>query len=235
MATTIRLDKFLCDMEFGTRSEVKTLIKKGLVSVNDSICKVNEYKIDPQNDKVACQGKLCEYQTFYYYMLHKPAGYVTATEDNLSLTVMDLLGDSNRKDLFPVGRLDKDTEGLLLITNDGQLAHKLLSPKKHVPKTYLVHIPEKLDESQIKALEKGLDIGDDKDTLPAKVDVVNDTTIHLTITEGRYHQVKRMLLSVGSEVIYLKRLCFGPLFLDDSLPKGAFRKLTNEEITCLQI
>lgn len=235
MATKIRLDKFLCDMELGTRSEVKSLIKKGLVSVNDTICKVPEYKINPHNDKIVCQDKLCEYQTFYYYMLHKPAGYVTATEDNLSQTVMDLLGDCNRKDLFPVGRLDKDTEGLLLITNDGALAYRLLSPKKHVTKTYLVQIPKPLSTNQIEALEQGLDIGDDKLTLPAKVKVIDDTTIHLSITEGRYHQVKRMLKSVGSEVLYLKRLTFGPLILDESLPKGTFRKLSEEEIACLQM
>ena len=234
MATNIRLDKFLCDMDFGTRSEVKAIIKKGLVTVNESICKVPEYKIDPHNDTIVCQGKLCEYETFHYYMLHKPAGFITATTDDTAPTVMELLGDSNRKDLFPVGRLDKDTEGLLLITNNGALAHKLLSPKKHVPKTYLVKIPESLSMCQIEALEQGLDIGDDKLTLPAKLEVVDDTTIHLTITEGRFHQVKRMLLAVGSEVLYLKRLTFGPLILDENLPKGAYRKLNKEEIECLQ-
>ena len=235
MATLFRLDKFLCDMNFGTRSEVKTLIKKGLVTVNECICKVPEYKIDPHNDKVVCQGKLCEYETFYYYLLHKPAGYITATTCDNAPTVMELLGEDNRKDLFPVGRLDKDTEGLLLITNNGALAHKLLSPKKHVPKTYLVSIPESLSEAQIEALEGGLDIGDDKPTLPAKVEIIDDTTIHLTITEGRYHQVKRMLLQIGSEVLYLKRLTFGPLYLDETLPKGAYRKLNKEEIACLKI
>lgn len=235
MATLFRLDKFLCDMELGTRSEVKSLIKKGHVMVNDSICKVPEYKINPHFDRVVCQGKLCEYETFYYYMLHKPAGFITATTDDTVPTVMQLLGDSNRKDLFPVGRLDKDTEGLLLITNNGGLAHKLLSPKKHVPKTYLVQIPETLSESQIEALEQGIDIGDDKLTLPAVVSVIDDTHIHLTITEGRYHQVKRMLLAVDSEVLYLKRISFGSLTLDRALPKGAYRALTEEEIACLQI
>lgn len=235
MANLVRLDKFLCDMEFGTRSEVKNVIKKGLISVNNSICKSPEFKIDPLIDKVICQGKVCEYEPFYYYMLHKPSGYITATTDDNSSTVMDLLGDYNRKDLFPVGRLDKDTEGLLLITNDGELSHKLLSPKKHVPKTYLVQIPKKLSKSQIEALENGLDIGDDKPTLPAKVELIDETIIHLTITEGRYHQVKRMLKAVGSEVLYLKRISFGCLVLDDNLTKGTFRKLTNEEVTCLKI
>ncbi len=233
MATFFRLDKFLCDMEFGTRSEVKALIKKGLVTVNDSICKTPEQKIDPYQDRVVCQGRLCEYAQYYYYMLHKPAGYITATEDHTQNTVMQLLGDAFRKDLFPVGRLDKDTEGLLLITNNGELAHRLLSPKKHVPKTYFVQIPKPLSKSQIEALENGLDIGDDKITLPAKVTVINDTSIHLTITEGRYHQVKRMLLAVNSEVLYLKRLTFGSLTLDESLPKGSFRALTEAEINQL--
>lgn len=221
-------------MDFGTRSEVKSLIKKGLVTVNDSICKAPEQKINPIDDKVICQGKLCEYEQFYYYMLHKPAGFITATTDADQQTVMQLLGDSLRKDLFPVGRLDKDTEGLLLITNNGELAHRLLSPKKHVPKTYLVQIPEKLSESQIEALERGVDIGDDKSTMPAKVTVIDDTSIQLTIVEGRYHQVKRMLLAVGSEVLYLKRISFGPLTLGENLPKGKFRALTETEITQLQ-
>jgi len=235
MATMIRLDKFLCDMEFGTRSEVKALIKKGLVSINNAICKVPEYKVNPHIDTIICQGKICEYETFYYYMLHKPAGYITATTDEHAPTVMDLIGDNNRKDLFPVGRLDKDTEGLLLITNNGDLAHKLLSPKKHVTKTYLVQIPEKLSKNQIEALEQGLDIGDDKLTLPAKVTILEDCTIQLAITEGRYHQIKRMLQAVGSEVLYLKRITFGPLTLDETLSKGAYRKLSKEEIACLQI
>ncbi len=234
MTTLFRLDKFLCDMEFGTRSEVKTLIKKGLVTVNDSICKTPEQKIDPCKDKIVCQGQLCEYAQYYYYMLHKPAGYITATEDSTQKTVMHLLGDKLRKDLFPIGRLDKDTEGLLLITNNGELAHKLLSPKKHVPKTYLVQIPKPLSKSQIEALENGLDIGDDNITLPAKVTVINDTTIYLTITEGRYHQVKRMLLAINSEVLYLKRIAFGSLTLDETLPKGSFRALTEAEINQLQ-
>lgn len=235
MAKSVRLDKFLCDMEFGTRNEVKVLIKKGLVTINDSICKVPDYKLNPETDQVSCQGKLCEYQKFYYYILHKPAGYITATTDDSAPTVMELLGNDYRKDLFPVGRLDKDTEGLLLITNDGALSHRLLSPKKHVSKTYLVEIPETLSQSQIEALERGLDIGDDKLTLPAKVEVIDDTTIHLTITEGRFHQVKRMLKAVDSEVLYLKRISFGSLTLDDQLQKGAYRALKEEELTCLQM
>lgn len=234
MAKLVRLDKFLCDMELGTRSEVKGFLKKGFVTVDGAVQKSPDLKIDPDTQKITFQDNLLVYQAFYYYMLHKPAGVITATEDTMHETVMSLLGEDARKDLFPVGRLDKDTEGLLLITNDGELSHALLSPRKHVPKTYFVEIPRKLDLGQIEALEQGLDIGDDKKTLPAKVEVLGDTHIHLTICEGRYHQVKRMLQAVDSEVLYLKRVTFGALTLDESLEKGSYRSLTEEEITALK-
>ena len=234
MAKLVRLDKFLCDMELGTRSEVKIYLKKGFVTVDGVIQKSPDFKIDPDTHKIAFQGNVLTYQEFYYYMLHKPAGVITATEDKAHETVMSLLGEDARKDFFPVGRLDKDTEGLLLITNDGELSHALLSPRKHVPKTYFVEVPEKLGLGQIEALEQGLDIGDDKKTLPAKIEILDDTHIHLTICEGRYHQVKRMLKAVGSEVLYLKRVSFGTLTLDDTLEKGSYRPLTEEEITALR-
>ena len=234
MAKLVRLDKFLCDMELGTRSEVKAFLKKGFVTVDGIIQKSPDFKIDPDTHEIAFQGKVLTYQEFYYYMLHKPAGVITATEDKVQKTVMSLLGEDARKDLFPVGRLDKDTEGLLLITNDGELSHALLIPRKHVPKTYFVEVPERLDLGQIEALEQGLDIGDDKKTLPAKVEILDDTHINLTICEGRYHQVKRMLKAVGSEVLYLKRVSFGTLTLDDTLEKGSYRPLTEEEITALR-
>lgn len=234
MAKLVRLDKFLCDMELGTRSEVKIFLKKGFVTVDGVTQKTPDFKIDPDTHEIAFQGKVLTYQEFYYYMLHKLAGVITATEDKVQKTVMSLLGEDARKDMFPVGRLDKDTEGLLLITNDGELSHALLSPRKHVPKTYLVEVPEKLNLGQIEALEHGVDIGDDKKTLPAKIEILDDTYIHLTICEGRYHQVKRMLQAVGSEVLYLKRISFGTLTLDDSLEKGSYRALTEEEITALR-
>lgn len=234
MAKLVRLDKFLCDMELGTRSEVKIYLKKGFVTVDGVIQKSPDIKIDPDTHEIAFQGKVLTYQEFYYYMLHKPAGVITATEDKVQETVMSLLGEDARKDLFPVGRLDKDTEGLLLITNDGELSHALLSPRKHVPKIYFVEVPEKLDLGQIEALEQGVDIGEDKKTLPAKVEILDDTHIHLTICEGRYHQVKRMLQAVGSEVLYLKRVTFGALVLDETLDKGSYRALTEEEITALR-
>lgn len=234
MAKLVRLDKFLCDMELGTRSEVKAFLKKGFVTVDGIIQKSPDFKIDPDTHEIAFQGKVLTYQEFYYYMLHKPAGVITATEDKVQKTVMSLLGEDARKDMFPVGRLDKDTEGLLLLTNDGELSHALLSPRKHVPKTYFLEVPEKLDLGQIEALEQGVDIGDDKKTLPAKVEILDDTHIHLTISEGRYHQVKRMLKAIGSEVLYLKRISFGALTLDDTLEKGSYRALTEEEITALR-
>lgn len=234
MAKLIRLDKFLCDMRLGTRSEVKIILKRGRVSVNGMMQKNPDLKINPETDSVSVDGKDLKYQKFFYYILHKPAGVITATEDANQTTVMILLGSDNRSDLFPVGRLDKDTEGLLLITNDGPLAHDLLSPKKHVPKTYLVEIPERLTEGQIKALKAGLDIGDEKPTLPAIVEILDDTHIHLTIQEGRFHQVKRMLAAVDSEVLYLKRISFGPLHLSADLEKGQYRALTEEEVTLLQ-
>lgn len=234
MGKLLRLDKFLCELGIGTRSEVKSLIKKGLVTVNGIAQKSPDFKINPEQDEVIYQEQVLKYQEFYYYMLHKPAGVITATEDRMQDTVMSLMGDCYRTDLFPVGRLDKDTEGLLFITNDGDIAHALLSPKKHVPKTYLVEVPERLDLGQIEALEQGVDIGDDKPTLPARVEVLTDTHIKLTICEGRYHQVKRMLKAVGSDVLYLKRITFGALILDESLPKGRYRALTDAEVALLK-
>lgn len=234
MAKLIRLDKFLCEQGIGTRSEVKIPLKKGLVTVNGIIQRSPEFKLNPETDVVTYQGTTLGYQEFYYYMLHKPAGVITATEDTRQETVMKLLKEDYRSDLFPVGRLDKDTEGLLLITNDGELAHALLSPKKHVPKTYLVEIPQKLNSNQIEALEQGVNIGDEKPTAAAKVEILDDKHIYLTIHEGRYHQVKRMLLAVGSKVLYLKRISFGSLRLDEALDKSCYRALSDEEVLILK-
>lgn len=234
----MRLDKFLCDMQFGTRSQVKELIKKGNISVNGNIVKAADLKIDENSDDISYMGESLRYQSFYYYMLNKPAGVVTATKDNIDKTVMDLIDGDGRKDLFPVGRLDKDTEGLLLITNDGGLSHKLLSPKKHVAKTYYVECDGKLTNEGMEKLESGIDIGDDKPTLPARVELLsqgdNSYRIKLTITEGRFHQIKRMVAAVGGEVTYLKRLSMGTLLLDDNLEKGQYRPLTEQEINDLK-
>lgn len=227
----MRLDKFLCDSGYGTRSQVKQLIKAGQVFVNGALCRQAEFKIDEKSDTVSVDGKECSYQKFVYYMLHKPADCVCAVKDNVSRTVMEYLAEEDlRKDLFPVGRLDKDTEGLLLITNDGALSHKLLSPKKHVPKTYYLKIKKELSDEDIKALETGVDIGDEKKTLPATVTRLTKKELRLTISEGRFHQVKRMLLALGNEVIYLKRISMGSLYLDENLKPGEYRALTGEEI-----
>lgn len=226
----IRLDKFLCEMEIGTRSQVKDIVKKGMVSVDGEVVKKADYKFDETAAKVCVNGKELSYQKFYYYMLNKPQGVVSATIDNHDKTVLDLLKDAPGKDLFPVGRLDKDTEGLLLITNDGELSHNLLSPKKHVDKTYLVETKVAVTEEMIHKLEQGVDIGEEQLTLPAKAERIEDKKIGLTITEGKFHQVKRMLKAVNNEVIYLKRLSMGSLKLDDTLALGEYRCLTDNEV-----
>ena len=217
----IRLDKYLADMGLGTRTEVKRDIKKGRISVNGEIVKSPEYKIDIQTDVVLADGKEIAYEELVYYMLNKPQGVVSATEDRRDKTVLDLISEKKRKDLFPVGRLDKDTEGLLLITNDGELAHNLLSPKKHVDKKYL---------------EEGVDIGEDKLTLPSHVFVLNEKRdeAEIVIREGKFHQIKRMFHAVGNEVVFLKRLSMGSLTLDEALLTGEYRLLTPQEIERLK-
>ena len=230
----IRLDKFLCEMEIGTRSQVKEMVKKGLISVNGEVVKKADYKFDENTAKVCIKEKELSYQKFYYYMLNKPAGVVSATTDNHDKTVLELLNGASGKNLFPVGRLDKDTEGLLLITNDGELSHDLLSPKKHVDKTYLVETAEMVTAEMVLRLEQGVDIGEEKRTLPAKVRQLEEKKIQLTITEGKFHQVKRMLKAVENEVVYLKRLSMGSLILDESLELGEYRSLTESEVNKLK-
>ncbi|MDO4291699.1 MAG: pseudouridine synthase [Eubacteriales bacterium] len=231
----IRLDKYLCEAEAGSRSQVKALIKKGRVTVNGEPAREPERKVDEERDRVELDGEPVCYERFVYYMLHKPAGLVTATQDKRERTVMELLKEAPGRGLFPVGRLDKDTEGLLLITNDGALAHRLLSPARHVDKTYLVKTALPVTEQMYEALRAGVEIGDDKPTRPAAADPLPGTEcgLILTITEGRFHQVKRMLQAVGNEVLYLKRLSMGPLVLDETLEKGAFRPLREKELEAL--
>ncbi len=230
----VRLDKFLCDMGIGTRSEVKNFIKRGQVCLNGEVVKKPEIKVDANRDLVTYNGVRCVYVQYAYYMLNKPAGVVSATRDRLSETVLDLLGNPGIKGLFPVGRLDKDTEGLLLITNDGMLAHELLSPKKHVDKVYYVRIAKKLQADDIRRLETGVTIEEGCLSMPAKVEVLSEKEILLTIHEGKFHQVKKMLHAVDNEVLYLKRLAMGPLRLDESLAPGAFRPLTEDEVAELK-
>ena len=226
----MRLDKFLCDTAGLTRTEAKNAVKKGQIAVNGQVQKAADFKVKETTDTVTFQGRLLSYAAFHYYMLHKPAGVITATEDKKESTVMDILREEKVKNLFPVGRLDKDTEGLLLITDDGELAHNLLSPKKHVDKEYLVKVRDSISEEDCRKLSEGVDIGDEKPTAPAKVERVAEKEILLTIREGRFHQVKRMLQAVGNEVLYLKRLSMGSLRLPKDLEKGAYRPLSEEEI-----
>lgn len=229
----IRLDKYLADMGIGTRTEVKKLIRQGKVKVDDYIVKSPEQKIDTVTQKVFCEGQEVGYEEYEYYMLNKPAGYVSATTDAKDKTVLDLITDKRRRDLFPVGRLDKDTEGLLLITNDGDLAHRLLAPKKHVDKLYYAKVEGLVTEDDVKAFAEGVNIGEGEKTRPAVLEILKSdeiSEIHLTIQEGKFHQVKRMFEAVDKKLIYLKRLSMGTLRLDENLKLGEYRTLTEEEL-----
>lgn len=230
----IRIDKYLCDMLIGSRSEIKEYIRKKLITVDGVVVTDPGMKIS-EDSAVTFKGEPLQYKQFMYYMLNKPQGVVSATKDNIDTTVMDLLKGVNTRDMFPVGRLDKDTEGLLIITNDGELSHRLLSPRSHVDKCYLVQLMHSITADDIKSLSKGVDIGDDTLTLPAKVEAIAADRIYLTITEGRYHQVKRMLEAVGNKVVFLKRVSFGPLELDSDLAPGQYRELDDSEIIMLNL
>lgn len=237
MEALLRLDKYLADMGVGTRSQIKQMVRKGQISVNGEVVKKPETKVNTASDQITVLGKQIAYQKYRYVLLHKPAGVVSATEDKREKTVLDLLPKEMQKDMFPVGRLDKDTEGLLLLTNDGDLAHRLLSPKKHVDKTYYAKIDGKVSEQDIDAFAEGVDIGDEKMTMPAILEILkaDDTSeILLTIQEGRFHQVKRMFEAVDKKVIYLKRVSMGPIHLEAELAKGTYRELTEEELEALQ-
>jgi len=236
----LRLDKYLADMQVGSRTEVKQMMKKGQVVVDGVKALKPEQKIDIDKAEVLVNGHPIGYAEYEYWMLHKPAGVVSATEDRHDKTVVELLKGSMRKDLFPVGRLDKDTEGLLLITNDGELAHELLSPKKHVDKTYFAHIDGVVTAEDVQAFKEGLDIGEEKLTMPAELVVLttdeeqNCSRIEVTIREGKFHQVKRMFEAVGKTVTYLKRLSMGSLVLDETLAPGEARPLKEEELADLK-
>ncbi len=229
----IRLDKYLADMGVGTRSEVKKYIKQGKICIDGSVVKSADMKVDTEKQSVTYLGQIIGYEEFEYYMLHKPAGVISATTDAKDKTVVDLIIDKKRKDLFPVGRLDKDTEGLLIITNDGDMAHRLLSPGKHVDKTYFARVEGRVTEDDVIAFREGVSIGQGEVAKPAVLEILCSdevSEIKVTIQEGKYHQVKRMFHSIGKEVVYLKRLSMGSLVLDESLPLGAYRKLTREEL-----
>ena len=234
----MRLDKFLCDNNIGTRSQVKEYIKKGQVTVNDQIIKKPETKVNEETDTVVCQAQPIHYRKYVYYMLNKPEGVVSATNDNTAPTVVSLLTVPEQKDLFPVGRLDKDTTGLLLLTNDGALAHDLLSPKKHVDKTYLAQVDGIMTDEDIEAFAQGIPLKDFT-CQPAKLELVsmdaekNQSLVRVTIAEGKFHQVKRMVAYCGKEVMDLQRLTMGTLTLDEDLKRGEWRRLTKDELEAL--
>lgn len=238
----LRLDKYLADMGLGTRSEVKGMIRSGRILVNGQRARSADIKIDPDEDEVMCDQMPVTYVHYEYYMLNKPAGVISATEDRREKTVVDLIDANQRKDLFPVGRLDKDTEGLLLITNDGQLAHQLLAPKKHVAKVYYAKVAGTVTEEDADIFANGVVIDETLTALPAKLDILSVTDkdcspvseIKIEIYEGKFHQVKRMFEAVGKKVIYLKRLSMGPLCLDETLACGQYRKLSEDEIQMLK-
>ena len=230
----VRVDKILSELGFGSRQEIKKYVKAGKVRINDNIVKKPEEKLNSEKDKLYFEGKEVDVEEFETFILYKPAGYVCATKDNLQKTVMELI-DSKRKNIVPVGRLDLDTEGILILTNDGALNHRLVSPASHVDKTYYAVFEGKLDENAVEMTKNGLDIEEGEVSKPAKLEIISDNEILLTIHEGKFHQVKRMVKALGGEVTYLKRVAFGGLRLDDlKLKKGESRKITEIEMEMLK-
>ena len=235
----MRLDKFLSDMGVGSRSELKRSIRKGLVTVNGQVQKDPGADVDTTSE-ISFDGNPVLYQSFEYYMMNKPAGVISASEDKRQKTVLDLMDSRKRKDLFPAGRLDRDTEGLLLITNDGQLAHRLLSPKHHVDKCYFVRVSGALGEEDVQRFADGIPYDEALTAMPAKLRILESgtdfSTAETTIQEGKFHQIKKMFAALGNgrEVVYLKRLSMGPLTLDPSLAPGEYRALTEEELAALK-
>lgn len=229
----MRLDKFLSNMGKATRSEASKLARGGKISVNGSVIKKCDIHIDPEKDIIALCGVPVTYKKYTYIMLNKPEGYVSATDDNREKTVLDLLPEEERRlGLFPCGRLDKNTLGLVILTNDGEGAHRLLSPKHHVSKVYYFECKLPLNKENTKLLESGIDIGG-YCTKPCKINMINETRGHITLTEGKYHQIKRMLEAVNNKIIYLERISFGGISLDQSLERGMWRHLTDNEINSL--
>ena len=232
----MRLDKFIADAGIGSRKEIKQALKGGLVCVNGQYENNAARHINPEADSVTFAGQKIEYKPFVYLMLNKPADTVSATYDNRDATVISLVPEEYAHyELFPVGRLDKDTEGFLLITNDGALSHNLLSPKKHVNKRYFARLDGEIAKGDKEKFAAGIVLDDGYKTLPAVLDAeIGSTEAYVTIQEGKFHQVKRMFADVGKHVTYLKRVSFGPLLLDESLELGEMRELTSEELALLK-
>ena len=230
----IRLDKLLAHSGYGSRKEVKELIRKGFVSVNEVVIKNDDYKVDETNDEVIVDGVIIDYLKYIYIMMNKPDGVISATYDSKEQIVLDLIIDVPTRGLFPVGRLDKDSEGLLLITNDGKLAHDLLSPKKHVKKVYYIEYEGTLDSDVELKFKNGITLDDGYKCLSAEIELLENNRAYVKISEGKFHQVKRMINAVNGEVTYLKRIKFGSLELDESLQKGEYRFLSDEELNSLR-
>lgn len=238
MGKKMRVDKLLSNVGVASRAELKKYCKQGLISVNGKVINNPGVQVDSESDDIRFNGEKIVYREFVYIMLNKPDGYISATFDKYDPIVLDLIEQSYLVfEPFPVGRLDKDTEGLLVLTNDGQLAHRVLSPKKHVPKTYYAKIQGKVTEEDILAFEKGVILDDGYETMPSQLKILKSddmSEIELTIHEGKFHQVKRMFESVGKKVVYLKRLSMGKLKLDESLKLGEYRELTEEEVKLIE-
>ncbi len=230
----MRLDKLLSHMGYGSRKEVKEYIRKGYVLVGGEVILNDDFKVDELNDEIVIANETIEYEQNIYIMLNKPDGYISATYDPKDPIVLDLIDGYQKRGLFPVGRLDKDTVGLLLITNDGLLAHKLLSPKSHVDKTYYLKYSGKFPSNGYKMFEDGITLDDGYKCMPAKFIDLGNNEAHIIIKEGKYHQVKRMMEAIGCSVTYLKRIAFGPLSLDNNLKEGEYRHLSPIEIESLK-
>ncbi|MCS7460122.1 rRNA pseudouridine synthase [Paenibacillus doosanensis] len=243
MKQSMRLDKLLAHTGYGSRSEIKALVKHGAVRLNGKPVKDSGVQVNPERDQVTVNGETVQYREFIYLMLNKPQGVISATEDARERTVLDLLDEQySHFAPFPVGRLDKDTEGLLLLTNDGKLAHQLLSPRKHVPKTYFAEVEGAVTEEDGESFREGVTLDDGYVTMPGRLTILRQgdpaagivSKIELTIMEGKFHQVKRMFQAVGKRVVFLKRISMGPLLLDEYLLPGEYRELTQEELLQLQ-
>lgn len=251
MELKMRLDKYLADMGVGKRSDIKKNIHAGKVQVAGEIIKDPGFNI-PEADAVSTGnaagnsagkpevlylGEPVQYEAFEYYMLNKPAGVISASEDKHQVTVLDLMKERKRSDLYPVGRLDKDTEGLLLITNDGELTHRLLSPKHHTDKVYFARVSGRVTANDVKRFRHGIRYDEDLTALPAVLTILSSgdvSEVETTIQEGKFHQIKKMFLALGKEVLYLKRLSMGPVRLDETLAPGEYRRLTEAEINALK-
>ena len=238
MAKKQRVDKILSNLGYGSRSEIKKYCKQGSVVVNGSEVSNPGTQVDTENDEILFNGEEVIYREYIYLMMNKPDGYISATTDKYDPTVLDLIDLSYLAfEPFPVGRLDKDTEGLLVLTNDGKLSHRVLSPKKHVPKTYYAKIDGVVTEEDVEAFLEGVVLDDGYKTMPSQLNILksdDESEIELTIHEGKFHQVKRMFESVGKKVVYLKRLSMGNLKLDESLELGEYRELTDEEVKLIE-